>query len=47
MDGTWIGLALADVVIWVLSEVAIGIAASAPGRYGRQCRPTGQVDADS
>jgi hypothetical protein len=47
MDGTWIGLTVAAVVIWVLAEVATGIAAFAPGRYGRQARPTGRVDADS
>jgi hypothetical protein len=47
MDGGWIGLTVADAVIWVLAEVPIGIAAFVPGRYGGQARPTGRVDADS
>ncbi len=44
---TWIGLTLADAVIWVIPEVQIGTAAFVAGRYGGQARPTGRVDADS
>ena len=46
-DGTWIGLTLADAVIWVIAEFQIGTAAFVPGRYGGQARPTGRVDAVS
>ena len=46
-DGTWIGLNLADALIWVIAELQIGTAAFVPGRYGGQARLPGRVDAVS
>ena len=46
-DGTWIGLTLADALIWVIAELQIGTAAFVLGRCAGQARPTGRVDAVS